>query len=102
MTRLPPCATLFPYTTLFRSRVALVTGGSQGIGAAIARRLAQEGNDIVLTHRHDGRAELAAGVAADEIGRASCRERVEMTMVGVVVERKIKREESKSRRENDS
>lgn len=44
-------------------KVALVTGGSRGIGAAIARRLAHEGADIAFTYARS--AEKAAAVAAD-------------------------------------
>jgi NAD(P)-dependent dehydrogenase (short-subunit alcohol dehydrogenase family) len=44
-------------------KVALVTGGSRGIGAAIARRLAHDGSDIALTYASS--AEKAEAVAAE-------------------------------------
>ncbi|GAB2667336.1 3-oxoacyl-ACP reductase FabG [Saccharopolyspora gloriosae] len=50
---------------------ALVTGGSRGIGAAIARRLAEHGAAVVITHSNSAEAarRVAAGISADG-GRA--------------------------------
>jgi enoyl-[acyl-carrier protein] reductase III len=44
-----------------------VTGSSRGLGAAVARRLAERGADVVVTHRRNP--ELADAVAAEVRGR---------------------------------
>jgi NAD(P)-dependent dehydrogenase (short-subunit alcohol dehydrogenase family) len=48
------------------SRVALVTGGSRGIGRSIASTLAVRGHAVALTYKSN---ETAARAAVDEIGR---------------------------------
>src|ERR1700741_1091351 len=48
-------------------KVALVTGGSRGTGAAIAKRLAADGASVALTYAKDAAA-AAAVVKAIELG----------------------------------
>ena len=48
-----------------QGRVALVTGGSRGIGAAIARELARAGAGVALNYRSN---QAAADEIAAEIG----------------------------------
>ena len=50
-------------------KVAVVSGGSRGIGKAIARRLAEEGSDVVIA----ARSEETLQVAADEISAVTGR-----------------------------
>ena len=51
-------------------RVALVTAAAGvGIGAAVARRLAHDGLDVVVTDAHQRRCREFAGALTDEVGR---------------------------------
>ena len=49
--------------------LALVTGGSRGIGRAIALRLAQGGRDVAFVHRRDDRAAAEVATAITALGR---------------------------------
>src|SRR4051794_40651330 len=50
-------------------KTALVTGGSRGIGKAIARGLAHEGVDVAIAARNREATEAAAAELTDETGR---------------------------------
>ncbi|MCA6120854.1 SDR family NAD(P)-dependent oxidoreductase [Bradyrhizobium sp. WSM 1704] len=58
-------------TQSLQGKRALVTGGSRGIGAAIAKRLAAEGADVAITYeRSADRAEAVAGEIKQQGRRA--------------------------------
>jgi NAD(P)-dependent dehydrogenase (short-subunit alcohol dehydrogenase family) len=52
-----------------KGKHAIVTGGSLGIGKAIARELAREGADVAIVARNKGRLEAAAKELSAETGR---------------------------------
>jgi NAD(P)-dependent dehydrogenase (short-subunit alcohol dehydrogenase family) len=63
------CATIWP------GKVALVTGGSRGIGAAVARALASAGADVAITYLNSRQAaeNVAAEMRAMEVRTRSVR-----------------------------
>jgi sorbitol-6-phosphate 2-dehydrogenase len=55
--------------TQLADRIALVTGGAQGLGAALCMRLAREGCDVVVADLNVQQAEATAAAVAQETGR---------------------------------
>jgi 3-oxoacyl-[acyl-carrier protein] reductase len=65
-------------------RVALVTGGSRGIGAAIAKRLAADGATIAITYAKDAKAAAAVVEAIETAGGKALAIQAEATDAGAV------------------
>jgi 3-oxoacyl-[acyl-carrier protein] reductase len=78
--------------TGLKDKVALVTGGSRGMGAAIAERLAREGANVALTYvtaGDKGRAAIAKIESAGRRGLAIAADNADPAAVRAAVERTV-------------
>ncbi|WP_327382432.1 SDR family oxidoreductase [Streptomyces sp. NBC_01207] len=72
--------------------VALVTGGSRGIGAAVALRLAEDGADVAITYVHDVEAAAEVVGKVEALGRRALAVRADAgdpAAAGAAVERVV-------------
>ncbi|MEV5832140.1 SDR family oxidoreductase [Nocardia sp. NPDC052112] len=66
-------------------KVALVTGGSRGIGAAIVRHLAAAGADVALTYQHNELQAKSVVAEAEAVGRRAIAIQADSADAGAVV-----------------
>ena len=75
-----------------QDKIALVTGGAQGLGAAICLRLAQEGADVVVADLNVEGAETTAAEIAAQTGQRTLAVKVDVTneeQVAAMVDRAV-------------
>lgn len=66
------------------SRITVVTGGSRGIGAAVGRRLAEDGHDVVIGYRSDAAAAEKVAEEVRAVGRRCLTVAVDTSDAGAV------------------
>jgi sorbitol-6-phosphate 2-dehydrogenase len=64
---------------MLEDRIAIVTGGAQGLGEAICHRLAREGAHLVVADINEAKAELVAADIQDQTGRSAIAIQVDVT-----------------------
>ena len=60
-------------------RVAVITGGAQGIGQAIAEKLAEQGADVVIADVQEDKAAALAQEVAEKLGRRTLAVKLDVT-----------------------
>jgi NAD(P)-dependent dehydrogenase (short-subunit alcohol dehydrogenase family) len=77
-----PATNALPGIRLFdlTGRAAIVTGGSKGLGCAIAAGLASAGADVALVSRHQDQAQHAANEIARQFGRRAAGFQADVTV----------------------
>ena len=65
-------------------RVTAITGGSRGIGASIAERVAEEGSAVLIGYRNDERAANAVAERVRRAGQRALTAAVDVTSPGSV------------------
>lgn len=76
-------------TNLLQDRVALVTGGAQGLGQAICLRLAQEGCHVVVADLNEEKAIQTAGMITEQRSMAIKVDVSDEAQVSAMVERTV-------------
>ncbi|MEU0783680.1 SDR family oxidoreductase [Streptomyces sp. NPDC006173] len=66
------------------NRTTVVTGGSRGIGAAVSRRLAEDGHDVVIGYRSDAAAAEKVAEEVRAVGRRCLTVAVDTSDAGAV------------------
>jgi NAD(P)-dependent dehydrogenase (short-subunit alcohol dehydrogenase family) len=68
----------------FLGKTALVTGASRGIGAAVARMLAEQGADVVINFRSKGSRAEQVAAQIESLGRRALLAQADLTEAGSV------------------